>query len=128
MTASSGQDNFLGYRDARSFRFLGIPFAQKPIGDLRFANARPYNQSYNSFFARNFSPGCIQNSSGGFGGRTNGIYSEDCLYLNIYTPEVPSANNNGTLPVAFWIYGGSFSFGDASLPRLVYNISFSGSG
>ena len=116
--AGRGDDSFLGYRDARSFRFLGIPFAQKPLGDLRFANAQPYNESYNNITALAFSPGCIQDESGGLGGSGNGTYSEDCLYLNVYTPQLPVASSNASaLPVAFWIYGGAFTSGSASMPE-----------
>lgn len=95
-----------GFRDARSFRFLGIPFAQPPIGRLRFQPAQALNSSAANISATAFAPSCIQDVSTS---RPVGIaaLSEDCLYLNIFTPTVPSSQNSSRpLPVAFWIYGG----------------------
>jgi hypothetical protein len=97
-----------GYRDARSFRFLGIPYAQSPVGQLRFQPAQPLNTSAASVSALDFGASCVQS-------QRNGSFpvSEDCLFLNVWTPALPSTSNgtsgNSTskgLPVAFWIYGG----------------------
>ena len=118
VSAGNDEASFLGYRDARSFRFLGIPFGQKPLGNLRFANAQPYNESYSNTTALAFSPACLQDQDGGLGGTGDGTYSEDCLYLNVYTPELPAGiNSTAGLPVAFWIYGGAFTSGSASMPE-----------
>lgn len=118
VTASRNGTSFNGYRDARSFRFLGIPFAAPPVGSLRFLGAQPYNGSYSNVPATAFKSICIQNPSASYG--TNP--SEDCLYLNVYTPVVPStdgapASGNTTgLPVAVYIYGGAFVSGAGSSP------------
>lgn len=87
------------YRDARSFRFLGLPFATPPVGDLRFRPAQPYTGS-TTLNGTAFKPSCIQGSALNT--------AEDCLTLNIWTPYVPAANSTrGLKPVAFWIYGNS---------------------
>ena len=103
-------------------QFLGIPFAQPPVGDLRFAppeKPHAWNRTYN---AAAQPPACIQD----FGNRTTGsdfqkaLYntppppgeSEDCLYLNVYAPSYGGKDK----PVLFWIYGGAFRFGASSLP------------
>lgn len=101
-----------GYRDARSFRFLGVPFADPPLGDLRFAPPQPYS-GQKVIDATKRSPGCIQRSN-------NPLYgdvSEDCLYLNIQTPFLPkTGSKTGSAgvtpkPVALYMHGGSFMEG-----------------
>jgi carboxylesterase type B len=99
--------------------FLGIPFAQPPIGDLRFRPPQPLNTTFNE--TRNataYSPECI-----GYGSDTwvlGNYVSEDCLTVNVIRPEgvAPGAN----LPVGVWIYGGGNYNGGNSDPR--YNTSF----
>lgn len=59
----------------------------------------------------------MQNSDGGLGGNSGSKYTEDCLYLNVYTPILPTGSNTTLLPVAFWIYGGAFSSGSAAIPE-----------
>ncbi|EDP48119.1 hypothetical protein KXX16_006926 [Aspergillus fumigatus] len=105
-----------GYRDARSFRFLGVPFANPPVKDLRFAPPQPYSGP-KTLDATKFSASCVQSvSSFGTLGNSGGI-SEDCLYLNIYTPVLPAhgAHNSLRKPVAVYFYGGAFTKGSASM-------------
>ncbi|WVQ79887.1 hypothetical protein IAT38_001987 [Cryptococcus sp. DSM 104549] len=94
--------------------YLGIPFAQPPVGDLRFTPPQPV--TYNTTFtAQKNPPGCPQAPTATSGYYPYGL-SEDCLYLNVFAPE----GANGTtawLPVMVFIYGGSFTGGSAS----VYN-------
>ncbi|PKX90350.1 putative cholinesterase [Aspergillus novofumigatus IBT 16806] len=106
---------FTGYRDARSFRFLGVPFANPPVKDLRFAPPQPYSGP-KTLDATKFSDSCVQSVSG-FGTLGNGGVSEDCLYLNIYTPVLPAhgARNSLRKPVAVYFYGGAFTKGSASM-------------
>lgn len=105
-----------GYRDARSFRFLGIPFANPPVGNLRFAPPQPYTGSKQAIDATKYSDSCIQSPSS-FGTRNNGGISEDCLYLNIYTPVLPAEGDESSprRPVAVYFYGGAFTEGSASM-------------
>ncbi|KAK6044493.1 hypothetical protein COOONC_18001 [Cooperia oncophora] len=65
--------------------FLGIPYAQAPVGNLRFRPPRqadPYNTVYD---ATNYKPKCPQANAGG-------IVNEDCLYLNVFTQKVSSGS------------------------------------
>ncbi|KAE8349900.1 Carboxylesterase family-domain-containing protein [Aspergillus coremiiformis] len=104
-----------GYRDARSFRFLGIPFADPPVKELRFAPPVAFSGPKERD-ATTLSDGCIQvQSASGPGG--DGAISEDCLYLNIYTPILPAESNHNSTPkpVAVYFYGGAFLGGSASL-------------
>ncbi|KAI2893890.1 hypothetical protein CBS76997_2627 [Aspergillus niger] len=104
-----------GYRDGRSFRFLGIPFADPPVRDLRFAPPRPYSGP-KKIDATKMADSCIQSVSG-FGTLDNGGISEDCLYLNVYSPVLPSSHdrNSTRKPVAVYFYGGAFTSGTASM-------------
>lgn len=113
ISVASRDYTITGYRDARSFRFLGIPFANPPVNALRLAPPQPYTGS-KQIQATEVSASCIQSNSafGALGTAT----SEDCLYLNVYTPVVPrSAQNNTGKPVAVYFYGGAFTSGSASL-------------
>ncbi|KAI9372125.1 Carboxylesterase family-domain-containing protein [Aspergillus egyptiacus] len=103
-----------GYRDARSFRFLGIPFADPPVGELRLAPPRPYSGP-KKIDATRLGSSCMQSSSA-YG--ASGI-SEDCLYLNVYTPVLPAHDPHASRPVAVYFYGGAFTSGSAS--RIEYD-------
>lgn len=89
--------------------FLGVPFAQPPIGRLRFAPPVPLELWTGVKDATKFGPICPQSLQSvretyrPFHVEDN--MSEDCLYLNIWTPE---ANFNRLRPVMVWFYGGAF--------------------
>ena len=92
--------------------FLGIPFAEPPVGKFRFrpsVSKRPwFPATYRAF---NFSSECLQSSLQSPDG---GHRDEDCLYLNIWQPSrVPKSV---LLPVLLWVYGGGFLHGAASRP------------
>ncbi|GIX73517.1 acetylcholinesterase-1 [Caerostris extrusa] len=94
--------------------FLGIPFAQPPVGDLRFKKPKPVQPWTDTLQATEMPPACIQYTECPFpwyddmpGKR------EDCLYLNIYTPII--ATKGIKLPVMFWIHGGGFTVGSSRL-------------
>ncbi|KAJ5096368.1 CAZyme family CE10 [Penicillium alfredii] len=114
MVQSSGY-TLTGYRDARSFRFMGIPFANPPINELRFAPPQAYSGP-KVIDATSMGDSCIQSLSS-FGTLDNGGISEDCLYLNVYTPILPSWTNTNTTrrPVAVYLYGGAFLEGSAAM-------------
>ncbi|KAF4544022.1 Carboxylesterase [Lasiodiplodia theobromae] len=112
VNASANGTTFEGLRDHMAFRFMGIPFAQPPIGDLRFKYAQPWTGSFVN--ATQYSASCMQ--FGSYNGNSLGLNpwgnSEDCLYLNVFTPEVPDADDTKALkPVLFWIHGGASTSG-----------------
>lgn len=97
--------------------FLGIPFAQPPLGSLRFAPPVPYNQTWNyTKVFDQYGDACIAT-----GGTDNSIHpqSEDCLTLNVIRP---SGYEDEELPVGIWIYGGGFT--DGTSRRSAYNLSY----
>jgi para-nitrobenzyl esterase len=95
--------------------FKGIPFAQPPVGDLRWREPQPAKNWAGARNADQFGPRCMQRTSPGadYWFRSNGM-SEDCLYLNVWTP---AKSGSGRLPVLVYIFGGGFQNGDGSEPR-----------
>src|SRR5579864_1546843 len=88
--------------------FKGIPYAAPPVGDLRWRAPRPLVPWQGIRKADQFSASCIQNivaerKPWTFEFMTHGEISEDCLYLNIWTPAKSAGEK---LPVFFWMYGG----------------------
>ncbi|XP_063336004.1 uncharacterized protein LOC134631524 [Pelmatolapia mariae] len=101
--------------------YLGVPFAKPPLGpSLRLAPPQPVEGWEGVRDATKQPPMCIQSKEavldladklGGLLAEIPDI-SEDCLYLNIYTPAKRA--NNAKLPVMVWIHGGGFMLGSAS--------------
>ncbi len=84
--------------------FLGVPYAAPPIGPLRWKPPVPHQSWRSPLDATRFRDICPQ---GSFVPGLAQHSSEDCLYLNIYTPNPPQRH----LPVMFWIHGGAFILG-----------------
>lgn len=94
--------------------FKGIPFAQPPVGDLRWKAPQPVTSWNGVKQTKKFGPRAIQsNVFGDMGFRSDGM-SEDCLYLNVWSP-AKSADEK--LPVLVYFYGGGFAAGDGSESR-----------
>ncbi|KAG0288048.1 hypothetical protein BGZ96_008104, partial [Linnemannia gamsii] len=104
-----------GWRDQNAFRFLGIPYAEPPVGNLRFASPVAKAPFTGTFDALSYKGICPQTSQeAGFipmllsyleNGATE---KEDCLNLNVYTPSLKGAGQE-LLPVMFYIHGGGFT-------------------
>jgi para-nitrobenzyl esterase len=94
--------------------FKGIPFAQPPVGDLRWKAPVPAAKWEGVRTAKQFGPRAMQaNIFGDMVFRASGT-SEDCLYLNVWTP---AQKGKKKLPVLVYYYGGGFAAGDGSEPR-----------
>jgi len=88
--------------------FLGIPYAAPPVGPLRWRPPQPAARWTGIRDAMAFAPHCPQPPSG-FGVAST---SENCLYLNVYTPAGATAGARN-LPVMVWIHGGAFIAGES---------------
>ncbi|GJE92625.1 carotenoid ester lipase precursor [Phanerochaete sordida] len=116
---------FAGSVDGLANRFLGIPFAEPPVGDLRLRLPVPNAAYTGAHDASAFGPACPQqatvpqfppgiesNVTEFFDSIAISDFAEDCLTLNVWTPaDVPKGTK---LPVVVWIYGGGFEFGGTS--------------
>jgi carboxylesterase type B len=106
--------------------FLSIPYAQPPIGRLRFLPAEPVEPEPDSnltiYDATHFGPVCYQFNHRSILGDAilpTTEQSEDCLTLNIFRPRNSSCHEQ--LPVFVWSFGGAFVEGGGSVP--LYNPS-----
>jgi para-nitrobenzyl esterase len=98
--------------------FKGVPFAAPPVGDLRWRAPAPVTSWSGTRKADAFAPACMQTGVS-MPGETPPTVSEDCLYLNIWTPAAAKAETKAAtvpLPVIVWIYGGGYINGSASMP------------
>jgi para-nitrobenzyl esterase len=94
--------------------FKGIPFAAPPVGDLRWKEPQPVKSWEGARRADRFGPRAMQPPIfGDMNFRSDGM-SEDCLYLNVWTP---AKSDKDRLPVLVYFYGGGFVAGDGSEPR-----------
>jgi para-nitrobenzyl esterase len=101
-----------GIRESGLSVYKGVPFAAPPVGDLRWRPPAPVTPWTGTRETNAFASACMQTGVS-MPGETPPSVSEDCLYLNIWTP-AKSAQER--LPVIVWIYGGGYINGSASMP------------
>ena len=93
-------------------QFLGIPYAQPPVGDLRWHEPVPVKSWDGVRDAKEFGAPCAQLVAGDWNRHDAETSQEDCLYLNVLTPQWPPSKEYW--PVMFWIHGGANTGGTAS--------------
>ena len=102
-----------GRRTPDGYEFLGIPYAEPPIGPLRFCKPVPRRRASATVDATSPRPAPLQAmgpSLGLFGDISPKSISEDCLYLNVWTP----AADEERRPVLVHLFGGGFQRGSAT--------------
>ncbi|OSC98005.1 carotenoid ester lipase precursor [Trametes coccinea BRFM310] len=128
-TVQLDQGTFIGTSDGKTNKFLGIPFAKAPVGDLRFnlpVAVEPYTGTHT---VTSFGPSCPQQAvdfdlpsqlaEDAVNFIVNSIYQavfpaqEDCLNLNVVVPAGTKPTDK--LPIVAWIFGGGFELGSPAM-------------
>jgi len=93
--------------------YLGVPFASSPVGELRWKAPQPVKSWREVRECTEYGPVCPQlEGSVEEGGVGDARTSEDCLYLNVWTP---AKNDSEKMPVMVWIHGGAYIRGAGSV-------------
>ncbi|XP_050295673.1 venom carboxylesterase-6-like [Anthonomus grandis grandis] len=100
------------YRNRTFAAFEGIPYAQPPVGNLRFMEPQPFVESWNNTFFATKNYECLQFIP--FTGVLGLRGEEDCLYMYVYVPR-EQINPNELLDVIVHIHGGGFMIGSPKL-------------
>ncbi len=103
-----------GTQNRSIFSFKGIPYAQAPIGQWRWREPQAPAKWSGVRDAKKFGNACIQKPGlSDKNGGNPGPISEDCLFLNVWTPTLQQRDK---LPVMVWIHGGGLVFGSGGVP------------
>ena len=108
VTVSGGQ--LRGHTEGKATAFLGIPYAKPPTGDLRWKPPVKPDPWTGVLEAASYGKRCAQNANPTL--QTASSTDEDCLYLNVWTPDSAASK----LPVMVWFHGGGNTGGSASDP------------
>ena len=109
-------------QDESVVSFRGIPYALPPVGSHRWRPPVSYPKWQGERLAREFGPACMQ--PGPKSSSNTSLYSyrpaeqssEDCLYVNVWTPvEALNKGKKALLPVMIWVHGGGFKVGSSSM-------------
>lgn len=111
--AKTAAGELRGRVDGDVLSFKGIPYAAPPTGPLRFRSPEPAPAWAGVVDAFEYGPSCPQSSARPQGWSQEPSLSEDCLYLNVWTPGL---NRSARRPVMVWLHGGGFSIGSGSWP------------
>ncbi|KAJ9651886.1 hypothetical protein H2198_008850 [Neophaeococcomyces mojaviensis] len=104
LSVQAGTNTYQGYFNKKSFRFLGIRYAERPP---RFEHSQLFQPEGQVINATSYGEQCLQSGGG----------NEDCFFLNIQTTYIPKADSRADLrPVMFWIHGGGFTGGTGADP------------
>ena len=112
------EGSIIGLEGANNtYVWKGIPFAKPPTGELRWKAPQDPSSWTETLETGKFKPGCFQRSTR-FGEEGEDVWSgsEDCLYLNVWTPQLSPeeiSNSSEKLPVMMWIHGGANVVGSA---------------
>lgn len=121
LTVTTKQGAVKGFcsEDKQTVIFRGVPYAQPPVGELRFRRPQEHEPWEGVRDCTRFSAVCPQADLRGmalygkeFYDGEEVVMNEDCLYLNIWTPA--GSTEKSSLPVLFWIHGGAFMHGHGS--------------
>ena len=108
----------VGLRTGATNSFLGIPYAEPPVGELRWKDPIDYSTPYAlpGWDATAYGAVCPQQSGGSSSAVTG---EEDCLFLNIFTP-ASAAPDGEPRAVMFWVHGGAYMAGSGRLDDAQY--------
>jgi len=105
--------------------YRGIPYAAPPVGDLRWKRPQPVIAWEGVKVADTFGPAAMQRphrpDDGNYGTEffeKDAPFSEDCLYLNVWTPSDAAGKPQAKLPVAIWVHGGGYGAGWGYEPEM----------
>eukprot|EP00698_Gefionella_okellyi_P007792 TRINITY_DN1904_c0_g2_i1.p1 TRINITY_DN1904_c0_g2~~TRINITY_DN1904_c0_g2_i1.p1 ORF type:complete len:590 (+),score=96.25 TRINITY_DN1904_c0_g2_i1:483-2252(+) len=109
----------VGGSDVNCRYFKGIPYAQAPVGVLRWHSPISWTQNFSStgLIAQSFGAACMQPFTSLNSFHVSSVLSEDCLFLNVFTPLSAPSN----LPVLVFVHGGGYLVGSAAQSQ--YNAS-----